>query len=303
MPTATTKGVLVAPTVFGNVMLGPTADDIDDFSDRLHRDGLDRLLAQGRRILPALLDEEVTAVYAGLRAATEHSDYQLSAEPAARYVGLGGIRSTGLTASMALAEEAMVLLAQVGASSGAEAAGRPAPRSRSRRSAGTTGRRVTAAARRPDRVSLRTGRRGRARRAACRGPLAGHDDRRAAPADPSAERAMPGLLLLGRGRDHHGFPMTPSYASMAPGELGLDVLVVGGGPAGLAAAIELRRLGAGRVVVAEREHALGGIARHSVHTGYGLRDLHRVMGGPALCGSLHRPGRASRCRAAVRRRR
>ena len=30
VPTATTKGVLVAPTVFGNVMLGPTADDIDD---------------------------------------------------------------------------------------------------------------------------------------------------------------------------------------------------------------------------------------------------------------------------------
>ena len=32
VPTATTKGVLVAPTVFGNVMLGPTADDIEDKS-------------------------------------------------------------------------------------------------------------------------------------------------------------------------------------------------------------------------------------------------------------------------------
>jgi glycerol-3-phosphate dehydrogenase len=115
VPTSHTKGVLVAPTVFGNVMLGPTADDIDDKSATgSTRDGLDALLAKGRRIVPALLDEEVTAVYAGLRAATEHSDYQLSAYADARYVCLGGIRSTGLTASMALAEEALALLRSIG---------------------------------------------------------------------------------------------------------------------------------------------------------------------------------------------
>ena len=60
-----------------------------------------------------------------------------------------------------------------------------------------------------------------------------------------------------------------------------DVLVVGAGPAGLAAAIELRRLGAGRILVADREREAGGIPRHSAHTGYGLRDLRRVMTGPA----------------------
>ena len=115
VPTAHTKGVLVAPTVFGNVMLGPTADDIDDrTATGSTRGGLDALLAKGRRIVPALLAEEVTAVYAGLRAATEHSDYQLSAHADARYVCLGGIRSTGLTSSMALAEEAVVLLGSAG---------------------------------------------------------------------------------------------------------------------------------------------------------------------------------------------
>jgi thioredoxin reductase len=60
-----------------------------------------------------------------------------------------------------------------------------------------------------------------------------------------------------------------------------DVLIVGAGPAGLAAAIELRRLGAGRVVVAEREQQAGGIPRHSDHLGFGMRDLHRVLSGPA----------------------
>ena len=115
VPTASTKGVLVAPTVFGNIMLGPTADDIEDReATGSTRAGIDSLLTKGRRILPGLLDEEVTAVYAGLRAATEHSDYQLSSDVTTRYVCLGGIRSTGLTASMALAEEAVVLLAGIG---------------------------------------------------------------------------------------------------------------------------------------------------------------------------------------------
>jgi len=115
VPTSHTKGVLVAPTVFGNIMLGPTADDIDDRSATgSTRAGLDTLLQKGHRILPALLGEEVTAVYAGLRAATEHSDYQLTSEAAARYVCLGGIRSTGLTASMALGEEAVALLSAIG---------------------------------------------------------------------------------------------------------------------------------------------------------------------------------------------
>ncbi len=115
VPTSTTKGVLVAPTVFGNVMVGPTADDIGDkAATGSTRAGIDALVAHARRILPALADEEVTAVYAGLRAATEHSDYQLVHHPDRRYVCLGGIRSTGLTASMALAEEALRRLVECG---------------------------------------------------------------------------------------------------------------------------------------------------------------------------------------------
>lgn len=115
VPTAHTKGVLVAPTVFGNIMLGPTADEVDDReATNSTRAGIDALLAKGHRILPALMNEEVTAVYAGLRAATEHSDYQLSAHEESRYVCLGGIRSTGLTSSMAVAEETVALLASIG---------------------------------------------------------------------------------------------------------------------------------------------------------------------------------------------
>ncbi len=66
----------------------------------------------------------------------------------------------------------------------------------------------------------------------------------------------------------------------------VDVLVVGAGPAGLTAAAELRRLGVPRVLVADREAHPGGIPRHSWHTGYGLRDLHRVLSGPAYARAL-----------------
>ena len=123
------KGVLVAPTVFGNVMLGPTAEDLDDKPDTVvhRRAGSTPCWRQGRRILPALVDEEVTAVYAGLRAATEHDDYRIRAHPEQRYVAVGGIRSTGLTASMAIAAHVMELLADGGLDPRSRRP-RPAPR-------------------------------------------------------------------------------------------------------------------------------------------------------------------------------
>ncbi len=61
----------------------------------------------------------------------------------------------------------------------------------------------------------------------------------------------------------------------------VDVLIIGGGPAGLAAAIELRALGVKEVRVVDREAQAGGVPRHSNHPGYGLRDLYRFMTGPA----------------------
>ncbi|MCS0599662.1 FAD-dependent oxidoreductase [Streptomyces sp. LP11] len=115
VPTALGKGVLVAPTVHGNVLLGPTAEDLHDKSaTHSTAEGIALLRDKGRRVLPALLDEEVTAVYAGLRAATEHEDYRITAHPGERYVTVGSIRSTGLSASMAIAAHVTGLLADTG---------------------------------------------------------------------------------------------------------------------------------------------------------------------------------------------
>jgi glycerol-3-phosphate dehydrogenase len=115
VPTDKTKGVLVAPTVYGNVLLGPTAQDVPDPADTATTaDGLAGLVAAGRRLLPRLADEEVTATYAGLRAATEHRDYQIRVDAGRRYACVAGIRSTGLTASLGIAEHVTGLLAEAG---------------------------------------------------------------------------------------------------------------------------------------------------------------------------------------------
>jgi len=115
VPTERGKGVLISPTIFGNVMLGPTSQPIDDRSDTsTSEEGFDLLCEKGRRLMPQLLDEEVTAAYTGLRASTEFSDYVIDIEVAQRYVLVGGIRSTGLTASLAIAEYAAQLLADAG---------------------------------------------------------------------------------------------------------------------------------------------------------------------------------------------
>ncbi len=115
VPTKVSKGVLVSPTVFGNVMLGPTAEDLSDkTATGSTAAGIAGLCEKGRAIMPELMAEEVTAVYVGLRAATEHSDYQIRFDPAQRYVCVGGIRSTGLSASMAIAEYVVEGLADAG---------------------------------------------------------------------------------------------------------------------------------------------------------------------------------------------
>jgi glycerol-3-phosphate dehydrogenase len=115
VPTSRGKGVLVSPTIYGNVMLGPTSEDLQDrAATGTSEQGFAFLLDKGRKLMPRLLDEEVTASYAGLRAAIDHPDYLIDVDPAQRYVLVGGIRSTGLTSGMAVAEHVVELLAGAG---------------------------------------------------------------------------------------------------------------------------------------------------------------------------------------------
>jgi Predicted dehydrogenase len=115
VPTAMGKGVLVSPTIYGNVMLGPTAEDLGDrTATGTSRQGLATLQEKGERLIPELVEEEVTTTYAGLRAASDQPDFLIDLDEPQRYVAAAGIRSTGLTAGMGIGAHVADLLEEAG---------------------------------------------------------------------------------------------------------------------------------------------------------------------------------------------
>jgi L-2-hydroxyglutarate oxidase LhgO len=286
--TSTTASMVVAPTVFGNVLVGPTdrrSDGDDDLDPVSTRAGIDELLATARRVLPALGDIEVTATYAGVRAV--HPSSGISIDGSDQWVSIGATGTKGLSASMAIAERVFDALQRAGldARTGhvdsrvadiGETADRPycnAPMITADAEYG----RVVCYCERVTRGDLRDARCGpvpavdldgiRRRTRALMGRCQG--------AWCTAEV----IDYVARSGNTRARTRPVAYARLLPSDY--DVIVVGGGPAGLATATGLRRAGAGRVALVEREPEPGGVTRHVAHTGFGLRDLHRVMHGPA----------------------
>ena len=67
-------------------------------------------------------------------------------------------------------------------------------------------------------------------------------------------------------------------------EITCDVAVVGGGPAGLAAAVAAKKEGAKDVLIIERDSALGGILQQCIHPGFGLTYYNEELTGPEYAG-------------------
>lgn len=115
VPTAITKGVVVCRTVWGNLLVGPTAEEQEDRETAaVDRETLAALRRRGEEILPALAGQEVTAVYAGLRPATGTKDYRIRCHEDRNYITVGGIRSTGLSSALGTAAHVARLAAGQG---------------------------------------------------------------------------------------------------------------------------------------------------------------------------------------------
>jgi glycerol-3-phosphate dehydrogenase len=105
VPTERTKGVVLFRTIFGNLAIGPTAEDVDERETaRCDEETLRKLHGRAIGMLPALDGIGVNAIYAGLRPATETRDYVIEAVKDKNWITVGGIRSTGLTGSLGIAQ-------------------------------------------------------------------------------------------------------------------------------------------------------------------------------------------------------
>ena len=118
LPTAMGKGVLVTPTVHGNVLVGPTAVDVEDpAATNTTAAGLGDVLSRGRKSVPSLPGNRVITSFAGLRAhiEREEQDFTIGEAPGAPgFLNAIGLESPGLSAAPAigafLAESAAYLV-------------------------------------------------------------------------------------------------------------------------------------------------------------------------------------------------
>lgn len=104
VPTERTKGVVLFRTAFGNLAIGPTAEEQDEREVATCDEAtLARLKARAIEMLPSLEGLDVNAIYAGIRPASEHKDYVIEAAKQLNWITVAGIRSTGLTAALGIA--------------------------------------------------------------------------------------------------------------------------------------------------------------------------------------------------------
>lgn len=106
LPSAKGKGVLVTPTVHGNLLLGPTALEIEDKDDvSTTAEGLSELQAAAARSIKQIPYRSVITSFAGLRAASDGHDFIVGASSVEGFYDAAGIESPGLTAAPAIGEE------------------------------------------------------------------------------------------------------------------------------------------------------------------------------------------------------
>lgn len=305
-PSAMGKGILVSPTVDGTVIVGPTAEDVDDKEDKATTyAGLEKVKSGARRTWPGLPLGKVIAEFSGMRAhETTRGDFVVGEAPdAPGFFNALGVESPGLTSAPAIGVFLSEKVAEfLGVSRknpllvSKDVSWWPKTREMS-----------------PEELAELVERDPSFGRVVCRCEEVTEGEIRAAIRARVGARTLDGIkrrTRSGMGRCQGGF-CTPRLIEILGTELGLppeafllsrktapktlsaatrnpqlaaqdslDVLVVGAGPAGLAAACAARESGAKGVLVLERDDAPGGILQQCIHNGFGLHRFKEELTGP-----------------------
>ncbi len=115
-PSKVSKGILVCPTVHGNIFIGPNAQDIANKEDiSTSPTGMSEIIDRAQDLLPQLPIREAITQFSGIRAAADCGDFVIrNSTTAAGLIHAAGIQSPGLTAAPAIAEFVVEILKQNG---------------------------------------------------------------------------------------------------------------------------------------------------------------------------------------------
>jgi glycerol-3-phosphate dehydrogenase len=116
VPTKLTKGKLICPTTHGNLLVGPTAEDLTDKDDAsTTAEGLEAIANEIRQLVPGVVLRDTITQYSGLRPNRNPEGLHVDTyDDVKGYVNLSGVRSTGLTASVSLGKYVAKMLFEMG---------------------------------------------------------------------------------------------------------------------------------------------------------------------------------------------
>ena len=120
-PSEMGKGTLITPTVHGNLILGPSSDDLEDPEDLSTTDDLlERARTGAKHLLPSITTRNSIRTFAGMRAQPDTGDFIISeAKDSPGFIDAAGIKSPGLTAAPAIALRVLDIVKNIFAGKGA----------------------------------------------------------------------------------------------------------------------------------------------------------------------------------------
>lgn len=115
VPTPTSKGMLIIPTVDGPVMVGPTAEEVENKEDfSTTTEGLKRVFEHAQKMIPAIRSRDIITSFVGIRPVATGEDFIIGPTDVPGFINAAGIQSPGLTASPAIAKHVVEVLLKAG---------------------------------------------------------------------------------------------------------------------------------------------------------------------------------------------